>query len=119
MQSVLLSEISSNLDHLINQVSETNQPILLKGKSNEVIIISQENWSGIQETMYLNSISGYVDSIKEIIKNPREEWINAKELEENDWHNLALNSLNNAYDNDEVEYSLEEIKEFNTDYERM
>lgn len=69
--------------------------------------------------MYLNSIPGYVDSIEEIINTPREEWINVKEIEENDWRNLALMSLNNAYDNDEAEYSLEEIKEFNKDYETM
>ncbi|WP_017292862.1 type II toxin-antitoxin system Phd/YefM family antitoxin [Geminocystis herdmanii] len=119
MESVSLSEISSNFDHLINQVSETNQPILLKGNSNEVIIISQENWSGIQETLYANSIRGYVDSIEEIIDTPKEELVNAKKIEENDWHNLALMNLNNAYDEDEVEYSLEEIKEFNTEYERM
>ena len=43
-------------------------------------MISVEDWSAIQETIYLNSISGYVDSIQEAIESPREEWVNAKDL---------------------------------------
>lgn len=43
--------------------------------------------------------------------------INDQEIEENDWNNLAFEGLNNAYDNDEPEYSLNQIKEFNSEYE--
>ncbi|PZV21049.1 MAG: prevent-host-death protein [Snowella sp.] len=32
------------------------------------------------DTAYLNSIPGYVDSIEEVIKSPRSEWVNATEL---------------------------------------
>lgn len=40
-----------------------------------------------------------------------------KERDENNWNNLALEGLNNAYDNDEPEYGLDKIKEFNIEYE--
>jgi PHD/YefM family antitoxin component YafN of YafNO toxin-antitoxin module len=80
MDSLSLSEATLNLDSLINKISETNQPMIIKGTKNEVIVISQKNWSAIQETIYLNSIPGYIDSIKESIDSPREEWVNAKEL---------------------------------------
>lgn len=36
---------------------------------------------------------------------------------DNNWHNLALKGLNDAYSEDEPEYNLDQIKEFNLDYE--
>ncbi len=80
MDSFSLPEATQNLDDLINQITETHEPVIIKGTQNDVIIVSKEDWSAIQETIYLNSIPGYVDSIKEVIDSPREEWINAKEL---------------------------------------
>lgn len=80
MNNLSLLEVTTNLDQLIDQITETYQPITVKGTKNEVVIISNEDWSAIQETIYLNSISGYVDSIQEVIESPREEWINAKDL---------------------------------------
>lgn len=80
MNSFSLSEATLNLDNLINQISETNQPMVIKGNTNEVVLISQKNWSAIQETLYLSSIPGYIDDIQESINSPREEWVHAKDL---------------------------------------
>lgn len=80
MYSISYPEASQNLNDLINQITETHQPLKIKGTKNEVIMISTEDWTAIQETIYLNSIPGYVDSIKEVIDSPKEEWINAKDL---------------------------------------
>ncbi|WP_342597564.1 type II toxin-antitoxin system Phd/YefM family antitoxin [Cyanobacterium aponinum UTEX 3222] len=80
MNNLSLPEVTENLDQLIDQITETHQPVIIKGTKNEVIMISSEDWSAIEETIYLNSISGYVDSIKEVIESPREEWVNAKDL---------------------------------------
>ncbi len=80
MNNLSLPEVTKNLDQLIDQISETRQPITVKGTKNEVVMISAEDWSAIQETIYLNSISGYVDSIQQAIESPREEWVNAKDL---------------------------------------
>ncbi len=80
MDSLSLPEVTCNLDNLINQITETHQPVMIKGTQNDVIMISKEDWSAMQETIYLNSIPGYIDSINEAIDSPRKEWINAKEL---------------------------------------
>lgn len=80
MYSLSLPFASQNLNDLINHITETNEPIKIKGSENEVIMISKEDWTAIQETIYLNSIPGYVDSLKEVINSPKKEWINAKEL---------------------------------------
>ena len=80
MDSLSLPEVAPNLDDLIDRITETHQSIMIKGTQNDVIMISKEDWSAIQETIYLNSIPGYIDSINEAIKSPREEWVNAVDL---------------------------------------
>ena len=80
MDSLSIPEVTHNLDDLINQITETHQPDIIKGTENAVVLLSREDWAAIQETIYLNSIPGYIDSINEAIDSPREEWINAKEL---------------------------------------
>lgn len=80
MNNLSIPEVTGNLDQLIDQITETHQPVIIKGTKNEVVMISSKDWFAIQETIYLNSISGYVDSIKETIESPREEWVNSKDL---------------------------------------
>jgi prevent-host-death family protein len=80
MNSLSLTEARQNLDDLINQITENHQPVTIKGSQNDAIVVSKEDWSAIQETIYLNSIPGYIDSIYESINSPREEWINAQDL---------------------------------------
>lgn len=80
MDSLALPEATQNLDHLINQITENHQPIIIKGSQNDVVVVSKEDWSAIQETIYLNSIPGYLESIEESINSPRTEWVNAKTL---------------------------------------
>ena len=80
INSLSLTEARQNFDALINQITENHQPVMIKGSQNDVIVVSKEDWSAIQETIYLNSIPGYIDSIYESINSPREEWVNAKDL---------------------------------------
>ena len=80
MDYLSLPEATSNLDNLIVRITETHEPMMIKGTQNDVVLISKEDWSAIQETIYLNSIPGYIDSINEAIESSREEWVNAKEL---------------------------------------
>lgn len=53
------------------------------------------------------------------INQPNQKTLNQENTKDliviNDWHKLGLTSLNNAYQDDEIEYSLETIKEFNRD----
>ena len=81
MNSLSLTEASQDLDALINQITENHQPVIIKGSQYDAIVVSKEDWSAIQETIYLNSIPGYIDSIHKSINSPREEWANAQDLE--------------------------------------
>jgi len=80
MNSLSLAEASQNLDDIINQITENNQPVMIKGSQNDAIVVAKEYWSAMQKTIYLNPILGYIDSIDESINSPREEWVNAQDL---------------------------------------
>lgn len=64
------SEARSNLYRLIDTVAESHQPIFITGKRNSAVLVSEEDWRAIQETLYLTSIPGMVESIKKGVKEP-------------------------------------------------
>jgi antitoxin YefM len=71
-----------NLYKLIDEVSEHHCPVLIAGKSNNVVLVSKEDWDAIQETIYLNSIPDMVQLIQRAAQEPIEECIDIKDL---DW----------------------------------
>lgn len=64
------TEARSNLYRLIDQVSQSHKPIHITGKNAGAVLISEEDWSAIQETLYLLSIPGLGKSIKKGMKTP-------------------------------------------------
>jgi len=82
MDIITASNARANLYRLIDQASESHQPIYITGKRNKAVLLSEEDWRGIQETLYLQSIPGMVESIKEAAKEPLEL---GTPLEELDW----------------------------------
>lgn len=58
----------SNLYRLIDQVNASHKPIHITGKKGGAILISEEDWSAIKETLYLHSIPGMAKSIKTGLK---------------------------------------------------
>lgn len=64
MHSVNLSAAQKNLYRLIMDVNEYSSPITItNSKGKNEILLSEQDWNAIQETLYLNSIPGMVDSI--------------------------------------------------------
>ncbi|MFN2189499.1 MAG: type II toxin-antitoxin system Phd/YefM family antitoxin [Candidatus Promineifilaceae bacterium] len=70
MPTVTATAARARLYHLIDQVSEIHQPILITGKRNNAILISEEDWQAIEETLYLLSIPGMRESIMEGLATP-------------------------------------------------
>jgi antitoxin YefM len=54
----------SSLYKLIEQTHSTHVPVTVTGKKNNAVIVSEEDWNAIQETLYLTSIPGMRESIK-------------------------------------------------------
>ena len=80
MTTLTVSEARANLYRLIDQAAESHQPIYIVGKRTSAVLLSAEDWQSIQETLYLLSVPGMRESIKEGMSEPLSE--SAKEL---DW----------------------------------
>lgn len=59
--------------HLIDQVNEEHQPVQINGKRGNAILISEEDWSSINETLHLLTIPDMKASIQEGMNTPLEE----------------------------------------------
>ncbi len=67
------TEARANLYRLIDQTAESHQPIRIAGKRSSAVLISEADWEAIQETLYLSSIPGMRESIKEGMAEPLED----------------------------------------------
>jgi antitoxin YefM len=61
------------LPDLIHSVSQSHQPILITGEGGNAVLLSESDWSAIQETLYLLSVPGMRESIKEGLATPIDE----------------------------------------------
>jgi len=66
------SDARANLYRLIDQASESHEPVFISGKRNNAVLVSEEDWKSVQETLFLVSIPGMRDSILEGMKEPLE-----------------------------------------------
>ena len=73
MTTLSATEARKCLYSLVDDVSESHDPIQIVGKRNSAVLVSEEDWRAIQETLYLTSIPGMRESIQEGIKSPIEE----------------------------------------------
>ncbi len=73
MTSFSASEARKRLYNLVDDVKETHEPVQIIGRRNTAILIAEEDWRAIQETLYLVSIPGMRESIIEGLKTPVEE----------------------------------------------
>ncbi len=64
MNTLTASKARANLYRLMDQTAESHQPIIISGKRNNSVLVSEEDWAAIQETLYLLSIPGMRESIK-------------------------------------------------------
>ena len=70
MAVLTASEARANLYRLIDQAAESHQPIMIAGKRSSAVLVSQEDWQAIQETMFLVSIPGMRKSIRDAMAEP-------------------------------------------------
>ncbi|MDJ0845501.1 type II toxin-antitoxin system Phd/YefM family antitoxin [Crocosphaera sp.] len=66
-------EAQKKLLTLMEQVNESHQPVTITAENNNVVLVSEEDWKSLQETLYLKSIPGMWESIEEGINEPIED----------------------------------------------
>ena len=70
MTSLTASEARANLYKLLDRSAESHEPIQISGKRHNAILISEEDWRAIQETLYLLSLPGMRESVRKGLKTP-------------------------------------------------
>ena len=70
MTSLTATEARRQLYTLMDDVSNSHEPIQITGKRNSAILISEADWRAVQETLYLSSIPGMAESIKKGLAEP-------------------------------------------------
>ena len=59
------TEARTKLYSLIDEAAKTHQPITITGKRGNAVLLSEEDWNAINETLFLLSIPGMRESIRE------------------------------------------------------
>lgn len=65
MQTLTATKARTTLYNLLDEVAASREPILIIGKRSNAVLISEEDWRAINETLYLISIPGMRESIVE------------------------------------------------------
>lgn len=65
MAGITATEARSNLYRLIDEAAASHQPITINGKRNKAVLIAEEDWTAIQETLFLLSVPGMRESIRD------------------------------------------------------
>ena len=73
MTTLTASQARAELYKLLDKVAASHEPIQITGKRNSAVLISEEDWSAIKETLYLLSIPKMRESIKKGLKTPLKE----------------------------------------------
>lgn len=69
-----VSQARTNIYNLMKETAITHEPIIITGKKNNVVMLAQEDWNAIEETLYLNSITNMASSIQKDMKSPDSEF---------------------------------------------
>jgi len=70
MSSINITNARKNLYKLIEEIQDAHEPITITGKKYSAVLISEEDWRSIEETLYLSSIPGMRESIKKGLVEP-------------------------------------------------
>ena len=65
MEVVTVSEARERLYRLVGDVSAAGEPVLITGKRGNAVLLSEDDWRAIEETLYLLSVPGMRESIRE------------------------------------------------------
>ena len=88
MSTINITNARANLYQLVSDVNVGFNPItIVNNKGKNAVLISEDEWKNIEETLFLSSIPGYVENINDIKNN--ENWDNAKEYKKDEeWQPL-------------------------------
>jgi prevent-host-death family protein len=63
MPALSVSKVKENLDAILDEAQNTFEPIIIVGKNSSAVLVSEDVWRSVEETLYLNSMPGMKESI--------------------------------------------------------
>ena len=73
MNSITVTDARKTLYKLINETADSHEPVLISGNEANAVLISEEDWNAVNETLDLLSIQGMRESIIEGLQTPLED----------------------------------------------
>lgn len=70
MTTLTASKARAQLYKLLDKTSASHEPVQITGRRHNAVLVSEDDWRAIQETLYLLSIPGMRDSIRQGLKTP-------------------------------------------------
>lgn len=81
MRSINITSARKELYSLVEAVNYDSVPVLITGKNGNAVLISEEDWNAIQETLYLTSIPGMAESLIQGKESSLEDCLTEWEIE--------------------------------------
>jgi len=73
MTTLTATEARANLYKLLDEVAQSHEPVLITGKRTNAVLVSEDDWRAMEETIYLLSVPGMRESIVQGMNTPLEE----------------------------------------------
>ena len=65
MTAVSATAARANLYRLIDQVNEESEPLTITGQRGNAVLVGEDDWRAIQETLLLANVPGFTESIRQ------------------------------------------------------
>ncbi len=70
MKTTTITEARKKLFRLVDEARESHEPVHITGSRGGAVLVAEDDWSSIQETLYLLSLPGMRESIRKGLKTP-------------------------------------------------
>ena len=70
MTTKTATQARASLYRLLDQVAKTHEPVSITGRRHNGVLVAEEDWRAIQETLYLLAIPGMRESIRKGLRTP-------------------------------------------------
>ena len=70
MRTMRVSEARANLYRLVDEVAQMHEPVKITGKHGNAVIVGEDDWRAVEETLYVLSVPGMRESIIEGMATP-------------------------------------------------
>ncbi len=70
MATITANEARRRLYQLLDEVAASHEPVQITGRRGNAVLVSEEDWRAVQETLFLVSIPGMRESIREGLATP-------------------------------------------------